>query len=295
MTSRQLTTGAALEPKRKRKWQKGFPWLPVVIIGGFIFIAIFAPLLTSHDPYELDLEQLRLPPAFVEGGSPDHILGTDDLGRDLLARIYYGARISLIVAALVLVAGGGAGLVIGLVAGYTVGILRDVIDRLIDTALAFPTILIALLFVVTLGPGLFSLVLAISLVAWARIARVVRGQTLEMKERDFVAQARIVGCSTPRILFVHILPNVVNTFMVLVSLNIGWIIVVEATLSFLGAGIPPPTPTWGRLVADGRAYINTAWWLSVLPGLCITLVVLALNVFGDWFRDVLDPKLRQQM
>ena len=288
---------AALEPRRKRKWWKTIPWSAVIIIGGFAIMAIAAPILTPYryDQINLSPGQIHLPPAFLEGGSVDHLLGTDHLGRDLLTRLIYGARISLLVALLTVGIAGSIGLALGIVAGYYRGIAATVLDRLMDTTIAVPIILVAMVFVVIRGPSISSVVIPISLLMWARYARIIRGEVLQMREMDFISQAKITGCSSLRIMLRHIAPNVFNTFMVLISLNVGVVILTEATLSFLGAGIPPPYPTWGRLVAEGRARIYSQWWLCVLPGACITLLVLALNVFGNWVRDYLDPKLRQVM
>jgi peptide/nickel transport system permease protein len=269
------------------------PWVPLLIIVALAFVATFAPLLTPHSPTEQSLPNKLIPPAWQERGSAKHPLGTDLLGRDLLARLIYGARVSLTVAATALLAGGGVGLVLGILSGYLGGRVDSFLMRVVDATLTFPTILIALLLAVSLGQGLRTMVIAITLILWARFARVVRGEVLAVKARDFVALARVHGCSQLRIMGRHILPNVLNTFMVLLTLHIGFVILVEASLSFLGAGIPPPTPSWGQMVADGRGHIASAWWLSVLPGAAITLVVLAFNLFGDWLRDWLDPRLRQ--
>jgi peptide/nickel transport system permease protein len=269
------------------------PWVSLSIIAVLAFAALFAPLLAPHSPTAQSLPDKLRPPAWQEGGSPTHLLGTDALGRDLLSRLLYGARVSLTAAAAALLAGGGVGLVLGILSGYTGGRVDNVLMRVVDATLTFPTILIALLLAVSLGQGLRTIVLAIAFIIWARFARVVRGEALAVKGRDFVALARVHGCSHLRIMAVHIVPNVMNTFMVLLTLHIGFVIIVEASLSFLGAGIPPPTPSWGQMVADGRGHIASAWWLSVVPGAAIMLVVLAFNLLGDWLRDWLDPRLRQ--
>ncbi len=276
---------------RSSLWQ--LPWGSIVIIAAMVFVAVFAPLLTPHSPIEQSLPDRLLPPAWQEGGTPKYPLGTDLFGRDLLTRLFYGARVSLVVSAVALLAGGGVGLIIGLLSGYVGGRLDSVLMRAVDATLAFPTILFALLLAVTMGQGLRTLVIAVSLILWARFARVVRGEVLAIKARDFIALARVRGCSHLRIMLVHILPNVLNTFMVLLTLHMGFVIIVEASLSFLGAGIPPPTPSWGQMVAEGRGRLASAWWVSTFPGVAITLVVLAFNLFGDWLRDRLDPKLRQ--
>lgn len=277
--------------RREMTWSarlRRLPWLPLLIIAATVFVGVFAPLLTTHSPYDPSLpDRLRAP---SWGG--EHVLGTDTMGRDMLTRLFYGARVTLIVAALAILAGGGVGLALGIIAGYSGGRVGAFIMRAVDATLSFPTILIALLLAVTMGPGLKTVIISISLIIWARFARMIRGEVLALKERDFIAHAKVVGCSGLRIMLFHIVPNVMNTFIVLVSLEVGWVIVVEATLSFLGAGIPPPTPSWGQMVAEGREYIASAWWVSLVPGAAITLVVLSLNLFGDWLRDFLDPKLR---
>jgi peptide/nickel transport system permease protein len=204
----------------------------------------------------------------------------------------YGGRVSMMVALFTLLLGGGMGAAIGLVAGYYGGRVDMILMRLADSTLAFPIILFGILLVVTLGGNLYNIVIAIALVLWARYARVIRGEVLAIKSRDFIARARVVGCSTPRILLVHIFPNTLNTLLVLLTLQVGWVIIVEASLSFLGAGIPPPTPAWGAMIASGREYVDTAWWVSSFPGIAIMLTVISFNLFGDWLRDTLDPKLR---
>jgi peptide/nickel transport system permease protein len=272
---------------------RSMPWLSVLVIATMLCMAIFAPLLAPYSPIDQTLRDKLLPPFWFEGGSAKYILGTDAFGRDILSRLIYGARVSLIVAALALTIGGGIGLVIGIMAGYMGGVLENILMRLVDAAFTFPAILFALLLSVTIGQGLGTLVIAISLLLWASFARIIRGEVLVLKQRDFVALAKVRGCSELRIMLTHILPNVLNTFMVLVTLNIGVVIIAEAALSFLGAGIPPPTPTWGLMVSEGRGRIAEAWWVSLIPGLAITALVLSVNLFGDWLRDRLDPRLRQ--
>ena len=290
-----LTAPTALDAAspRPRGEIARLPWASFVIIVALVLVAVLAPLIAPHSPTEQSLPDKLLPPAWEAGGSARHLLGTDVLGRDVLSRLIYGARVSLVVAAVALVAGGGIGLCVGIVSGYLGGRTDGFLMRTVDATLTFPTILIALLLAVSLGPGLGTIAIAITVLIWARFARVVRGEVLAVKARDFVALARVHGCSHLRIMAVHIVPNVLNTFMVLLTLHIGFVIIVEASLSFLGAGIPPPTPSWGQMVSDGRSHIASAWWLSVVPGAAIMLVVLAFNLFGDWLRDWLDPRLRQ--
>ncbi len=269
------------------------PWIPILIITVMFAMAIFAPLLAPYSPIDQSLREKLLPPFWVDGGAMDHILGTDQFGRDVLSRLIYGARVSLLVALLALTAGGGVGLLIGILSGYIGGALDNLLMRLVDAAFTFPAILFALLLAVTMGQGLPTLVIAISLLLWASFARVIRSEVLTLRQRDFVALAKVRGCSSLRIMLTHILPNVMNTFMVLVTLNIGVVIIAEASLSFLGAGIPPPTPTWGLMISEGRGRIADAWWVALIPGIAITLLVLSVNLFGDWLRDRLDPQLRQ--
>ena len=269
------------------------PWIPLIIIGVMVFAAVFAPILAPYSPAKQTLRDKLLPPAWQEGGTSEHLLGTDVLGRDILSRLIHGARVSLIVASTALLSGGLIGGVLGVISGYVGGKVDTLIMRAVDATLAFPTILFALLLAVTMGQGLLTVVLAVTLILWARFARVTRGEVLSLKTNDFIALARIHGCSSFRIMAIHIMPNAFNTFMVMLTLHVGLVILTEASLSFLGAGIPPPTPSWGQMVADGRAKVASAWWISIIPGVAITMVVIAFNLFGDWLRDRLDPKLRQ--
>ena len=232
---------------------------------------------------------------WMEGGSSEHILGTDQQGRDIFARISYGARVSLLVAAVVLVVGGGVGTLLGLISGWYGGLLDELIMRVVDIFMALPLILVALVLVVALGPSFTVLLLIMGLWIWVRFARMVRGEVLKLKEMDYIALAQVAGASTPRILIRHLWPGVRNTVTVVATLQVGLVIILEASLSFLGAGIPPPEPAWGSLVAEGRDVLAGAWWVSTIPGLAILVTVLSLNLFGDWLRDMLDPKLRQQL
>ncbi len=236
-------------------------------------------------------EQVSAPVA--KGGSWNQVLGTDHLGRDIFSRIIHGARISLIVAAVTLGVGGVIGTVLGLVSGWYGGWIDELIMRVVDIFLSLPLILVALVLVVSLGQSFAILVTVLVLFMWVRFARLVRGEVLRLKTMDYVALARVAGASTPRILFVHLLPGVTNTVIVIATLQVGVVILLESSLSFLGAGVPPPTPAWGSMVADGRDRLAEAWWISTMPGLAILLTVMALNLFGDWLRDTLDPRLRQ--
>jgi len=286
--------GVPLTPARKRGGHRA---LLVVFLGILLLIlvlpATFAPWLAPHDPLEGRLAQKLRPPAWLPGGSWEYPLGTDPLGRDMLSRLIFGARVSLSVSLVAIFIGGTIGTVLGLIAGYFGGWTDALIMRLVDIAFSMPTILLALVLAVVVGPSFRTVIAIVAFLLWARYARQVRGEVLSVKERDFVAQARIAGCSHLRILFGHILPNVLNTLIVLATLQVGYVILLEGTLSFLGVGIPPPMPAWGLMVATGRALIVSAWWVSFFPGLAILLTVLTLNLVGDWLRDWLDPKLRQ--
>jgi peptide/nickel transport system permease protein len=269
------------------------PRIPVAIVALFVGVAVLAPLLSPADPYEQSLRNRFRPPVWEERGSWSHPLGTDRLGRDMLTRIMYGARVSLAVGLLAVFLAGAIGAAVGLVAGYYGGRVDAALMRVTDATLSFPVILLALILAVTVGPSFLNVVIAISVILWARYARVIRGEVLSLMERDFIAQARIAGAGAWRIITRHLAPNTLNTLVVLVTLQVGYVIIVEAALSFLGAGIPPPTPAWGSMIAEGRDFVTSAWWVSFLPGLAILLVVLAFNLLGDWLRDTLDPKLRQ--
>ena len=273
--------------------RRRLPWVSLSIVAVFVVAAVLAPLLSPADPYEQSLRNRFRPPAWEAGGSWAHPLGTDRLGRDMLTRIMYGARVSLAVGVLAVFLAGTVGAGIGLVAGYYGGRPDAVLMRITDATLSFPVILLALILAVTVGPSFLNVVVAISVILWARYARVIRGEVLSLMERDFIAQARIAGAGAGRIIIRHLAPNTFNTLVVLLTLQIGYVIIVEASLSFLGAGIPPPTPAWGSMIAEGRDFVTSAWWVSSLPGLAILLVVLAFNLLGDWLRDTLDPKLRQ--
>ena len=275
-------------PKRLR----GVPWIPIVIIFVIIIASAFADLIVPEDPTGINLRSVKQNPVF-NGGEWKFILGTDQLGRDIFSRVIKGTQTSITVAAATLALGGFVGTALGLIAGWRGGWVDTLVMRGVDATLAFPAVLIGLVFVVTVGSGFWIVVAIIAHQLWARYARLVRGEILTWKERDFVALARIAGCSTSRILTVHLFPQVVNSLVVLTTLQVGWAIIVEATLSFLGAGIPPPTPSLGGMIIDGRDFIRDAWWISVFPGLAIMLISLSFNLFGDWIRDVLDPKLRQ--
>jgi peptide/nickel transport system permease protein len=272
------------------------PRIPLVIVILVFLTALGADVLTGTllpEANQIDLRYRYTAPWPLQGSSPTHLLGTDRLGRDLLSRMIVGARNSLAVAITAIGFAAAVGTSLGLVSGYFGRWVDALIMRCVDIMLSFPAILVALVFVVTVGASFWMVVSILALLLWAHFARLVRGEVLSWKERDFVALAKVAGASPLRILAQHMFPNIFNSVVVLSTLQVGWAIVVESALSFLGAGIPPPTPTWGNLVAEGRDVLDSAWWISVFPGLAIMLVVLSFNLFGDWLRDVLDPKLRQ--
>ena len=284
---------SARSSRREKTWLilASAPKIATAIVLVSILAAILAPWIVPHSPIAPDLSNIRLPPFMFEGGSLEYPFGTDWQGRDILSRVIMGTRVSLSIAALCILIGGLIGSAFGLAAGYAGGWLDMLVMRAVDVFLAFPSILLALIFAVTIGPNFWVVVSVLVFMIWARYARLVRAEVLTWKERDFVALARIAGASRVRIILVHILPNVVGSIVVLSTLQVGWAIMVEASLSFLGAGIPPPTPTWGGMIADGRNYVDTLWWISVVPGIAVMLVVLSFNIFGDWLRDILDPKM----
>ena len=278
----------------RQAWQlRRWPLIPIFILVVFVITGVFAPLIAPHDPERGGLRDRNLPPAWEEGGSSDFLLGTDHLGRDLLSRVIFGARISLAVVLVTLGVGMVIGVTSGLIAGWYGGWVDEALMRIVDIKLAIPTILLALVLVLALGQSFLIIVAILAIAVWPRFARNVRGEVLQLKTMDFVALAKVAGASTPRILAMHIFPGVINTLIVLATLEVGIVILLESTLSFLGAGVPPPTPAWGSMVSDGRDRLAVAWWISTMPGLAIMLTVLSMNLFGDWIRDRLDPRLRQ--
>ncbi len=264
-----------------------------MILGALVVAAVFAAVLAPHDPVAADITQKLIPPMWMEGGTSEHVLGTDRFGRDVLSRIIYGSRISLIVSLVAIGVAGTVGTLLGLVSGYRGGLTDTILMRLTDIGLSLPTILIAVVLVAVSEPSFQNVILVIALLLWPRFARQMRGETLAIKEHDFVALAVVAGRSSAWIIRRHIFPNVVPTLLVISTLQVGYVILLEGTLSFLGVGVPPPNPAWGLMIADGRGFLATAWWISLFPGLAMLLTVLAVNLMGDWLRDHLDPKLRQ--
>ncbi len=257
----------------------------------FVFIAACAPLLTPYDPNVGVLEQRVVLPG-VFGGSMAHPLGTDQIGRDVLARLLYGSRVSLVVGVTAVLFAGTLGVTLGLISGFYGGRVDAVIMRLADMQLAFPGILLAIAILAVLGQGLINVIIVLGIGGWTGYARVVRGQVLSQRERDYVVAARALGVPARRLIFQHLLPNSVTPAVVLATFAVGQAILAEAALSFLGIGVGVSVPTWGNMLADGRAYLGNAWWLATFPGIAISLVVLSINLLGDWVRDVMDPRMR---
>ena len=293
MTQAQTAPARPNILRRVRLRLRSYPLIPAFVLLVLLIIpAITADWLAPHDPIHGVVMDRRQPPVFF-GGTWKYPLGTDRIGRDILSRIMYGARVSLSISLVGIFVGGIIGASLGMLAGYFGGWIDTVIMRLVDISLALPAILLALVLAAATGPSFQTIIVVVAFVLWALYARQVRGEVLSIRERDFVARARVAGASQLRVMVRHILPNVTNTIIVLATLQVGSVIILEAALSFLGLGIPRPTPAWGIMVADGRQLIVSAWWISFFPGLAITLTVFSLNLLGDWLRDRLDPKLKQ--
>jgi peptide/nickel transport system permease protein len=273
---------------------EGVPVGPILILLVLAFLAVFAEFVAPHNP-EVGTLSLRFrPPAWVTGGTTEYLLGTDHIGRDVLSRLIFGARVSMLVGFLAVLFAGFVGTVLGILAGYMGGWVDQLIMRVTDAWLALPALMFAIFLAAIVGPSEFNIVIILGLVYWTRYARVIRGEVLSLKERDFVRLAIVAGCSKWTIMRRHLLPNVLNTAIVLATLMLGVVIVTEAALSFLGVGVPPPKPAWGLMLADGKKGLMAGyWWLTVFPGVCIVLMVLAANLLGDWLRVKLDPQLRQ--
>ena len=273
---------------------KGFPVVPVSILLFIAFVAVFADLLAPHDPQIGSLARRFKPPFWLEGGSLAYPLGTDHVGRDVLSRLIFGARVSMVVGITAVLVAGSIGTLLGIVSGYLGGWADQVVMRITDTWLALPALTFAIFLAAIVGPSELNIILILGLVYWTRYARVIRGEVLSLKQREFVRLAIVAGCSKSLIMWRHILPNVINSAVVLATLMLGVVIVTEASLSFLGVGVLPPKPAWGLMMADGKKGLMVGyWWLTVFPGICIMLMVLSANLLGDWLRVKFDPQLRQ--
>ncbi len=289
MAQTAITKESRLGQLQQRISRSKLPWIPIVILAILLVCSALAPQLSPHDPNDKDIINSRIPP----GQNSEYLLGTDILGRDMLSRMIFGARTTVYISLVALATGAIVGTVLGLISGYLGGVIGAVIMRIADAVMGFPTILVALVIVVLLGQGTENIIIAVAVTVWARFARMIRGDTLSIRERDYVILAKIAGVSPPVVIIRHVFPNVVNTLMVLTSIQVGQVILLEASLSFLGLGLAPGSPAWGIMVAEGRNVILDMWWLSLFPGVAITVVVMAFNFLGDWLRDYLDPKLRR--
>jgi peptide/nickel transport system permease protein len=294
ITTESLALPGRLPRRRVAIRLSGLPLIPIAILVIISFLAIFANVLAPHNPEVGSLTARFRPPVWQTGGSAEHLLGTDQLGRDVLSRLIFGARVSMVVGITAVLVAGVLGTALGIVAGYIGGWVDQVIMRITDAWLALPALTFAIFLAAIVGPSEMNIVIILGAVYWTRYARVVRGEVLSLKERDFVRLAIVAGCSKRTIMWRHILPNVVNSAIVLATLMLGVVIVTEASLSFLGVGVPPPKPAWGLMLSDGKQGLMVGyWWLTVLPGCCIMLMVLSANLLGDWLRVKLDPQLRQ--
>jgi peptide/nickel transport system permease protein len=270
-----------------------YVWASTAFLVVVVLAAICAPLVAPYDPVQQSLrERLKGPTWFPDAGQRRHLLGTDQLGRDILSRIIYGSRVSLVVGFAAVIMGGAIGGSLGLLSGYAGGFADEIIMLVVDGQLAFPFILLAIGIIAVLGPSFGNLIIIVGLSGWVTYARLVRAQVLTIKEREYVLAIRGLGGSTFRILASHIVPNTMAPFLVITTLELARTILLESTLSFLGLGIQPPTPSWGGMLNEGRGYLDTAWWISAFPGLILMLTALVVSRVGDWLRDVLDPTLR---
>jgi peptide/nickel transport system permease protein len=292
VTSRAPSVGFAWRLSALRLGR--LPVVPVAILAVLVLVAVFAEVIAPADPEIGVLSERFHPPAWQAGGSAKYLLGTDHLGRDVLSRLIFGARVSMVVGITAVLFAGAVGTFLGILSGYLGGWADQVIMRVTDTWLALPALTFAIFLAAVVGPSEMNIVIILALVFWTRYARVIRGEVLSLKERDFVRLGIVAGCSKWTIMRRHILPNVLNSAIVLGTLMLGVVIVTEASLSFLGVGVPPPKPAWGLMLADGKKGLMAGyWWLTVLPGSCIMLMVLSANLLGDWLRVKLDPQLRQ--
>jgi peptide/nickel transport system permease protein len=294
ISTESISLPSELPPRAATLRRSDFPLIPTIILATIALMAIFADVLAPHNPEVGSLTARFRPPFWQAGGSMDHVFGTDQLGRDVLSRLIFGARVSMVVGFTAVIFAGVVGTVLGIMAGYLGGWVDQVIMRVTDAWLALPALTFAIFLAAIVGPSMWNIVIILGLVYWTRYARVVRGEVLSLKEREFVRLAIVAGCSKWTIMRRHILPNVVNSAIVLATLMLGVVIVTEASLSFLGVGVPPPQPAWGLMLSDGKQGLMVGyWWLTVLPGCCIMLMVLSANLLGDWLRVKLDPQLRQ--
>lgn len=283
-------SGLTLHWRRLRR----LPWLPIVLLAPVVICGIFGSAIFPHDPTTIDLMAPRKPPVWLDGGSWQYVLGTDQFGRDLLSRLMEGCRVALIIALSSVFLAALIGVTAGMVSGYYGGVVDNIIMRIADVVFAIPGILLIILIGGAVGGGFMTVLISIVLVSWVLYARVVRGETLVLRERGFVALARVANCSDARILVRHILPNLLPTVIVLTTLQAGFALLIEAAITFIGLGIQPPATTWGLLISEGRPYMTTAWWIPAFAGLAITITVLGTNLLGDWLQEKFDPRRAQR-
>ncbi len=289
------------DEKRVARWRKVLRKLienkgaifGLIMVLGVVVSAVFAPVLSPHDPILQDVEKRLLPPMWQTGAEPQYLLGTDHLGRDIVSRLIYGARISIVISVSAVAFSAILGTLVGLFSGFYGGKVDNIFMRIADVQLAFPFILLAIAIIAVLGPNLQNIIIVMGITGWVIYARVVRAEVLSLREKEFITAVKALGGSNGRIIFHHLLPNVIPPIIVIITLEMARMIIMEAALSFLGLGIQPPTPSWGGMLADGRVYLATSWWLATFPGLVIMLVVLGINLLGNWLRDILDPRLTQ--
>jgi peptide/nickel transport system permease protein len=295
LKTQETTASAQTKGLRTRifKAVRGIPIISMLILLIFIVIGLFGNAFAPHNPTEAEFSMSMRPPFWEQGGNLSYPLGTDNLGRDLLSRLLVGSRISLEVGFVVVVFSGLMGCAIALLAGYLGGWVDTILMRITDTMLSLPPLMIAIVIASIVGPSKKTIIIILIIVGWAGYARILRGEVLRIRENKFIQLAVTAGSSNLRIMLVHIFPNILNSLVVLGTLQLGIVIIAESSLSFLGVGVPPPDPAWGTMVAEGRRYIGHAWWLITWPGLCILLVVLSCNLVGDWLRVRFDPKFRQ--
>ncbi len=278
---------------RPRALLAGLPWLALIVLAAVLTCAVFGGQIAPHDPNDMDLGASFQPPVWQAGGGWEHLLGTDNLGHDILSRIIAGSRVSVVVAFYAIALSGAVGALAGMVSGYFGGWIDTVIMRAVEIQMSIPSVALALILAAALSPGLSTVVIVIVFTYWTWYARIVRGEVLSLRKRDYVLLATVAGVGTFTVFRRHLLPNIGNTLLVLASLQVGQVILFEASLSFLGLGIQQPDVSWGLMLSDARQYISNAPWAITLPGVAIMLTCLAANLFGDWLRDRLDPRLRQ--
>ena len=284
-----LTAGRARLASAARALKR-VPWFAILLLAPVVIAGLFGPMLFLHDPTSINLLAPQKPPAWLPGGDLAYPLGTDQLGRDLFSRLVEGARVTLIIAICGVMVAALVGISVGMIAGYAGGWLDGLLTQIMDVKFSLPANLLIVLLGAAIGGGLWTIVISVALLFWADYARIIRAETLSLRERNFVALARVANASDARILLRHILPNLMSTCIVLITLQIGRAILIEAGISYIGLGVQPPATAWGLMVYEGRTYLATAWWLPIFSGLAITMTVLGANLFGDWLRDALDPR-----